>query len=497
MTGEEEYRKGHRRRLAAAFTALAIAGLLTGWLLIAKQYELILIKGDWENEKGNTEQAEKDYLKACEKEKDRQEAYRKVCTIRLAQRRFDDAEEMIAFAQEYMEEPEYQDLQLWYGEEKNAAMEAYVKEMMASGDRETAEQYARQLVEDCPYEPEYYERLADILVVQENYDEAIEALEAGRTALEEAGEESGLQEYYDELVALRYDDLVGEGKDALLDGPDYEAARAAGEKALELCRERPEAYELLADTYMEQGDYDGALAVLESSEGALSEWEDESGIAGRKTEALTMQEEAERRAVLAERMGQIEARMASGDYASVPGELAQAESEWLEEGVCYFQNGQVLSRSGLADGEIALRVQAYETDSGTFYLVYRGAMSGGEEDGAGVCCRFWADGSYTVAEGTWSGGMGNGTFRITDRRMQDYEIVYEGNVKEDYYDGEITMSWTKLSESRSSSAVIYAENGTFPCIRQEDGKYVYAEDGQGWGWYVTEEADLTERGIYR
>lgn len=82
---------------------------------------------------------------------------------------------------------------------------------------------------------------------------------------------------------------------------------------------------------------------------------------------------------------------------------------------------------------------------------------------------------YRMRKGTWDNGKLDGYFEVycSNGYAEGYEVTYSGNVMNNYWNGDVTMSWVQVSDGSSDSGVIHAINGEFPVIRQEGEKYVY------------------------
>lgn len=106
------------------------------------------------------------------------------------------------------------------------------------------------------------------------------------------------------------------------------------------------------------------------------------------------------------------------------------------------------------------------------------------------------DYSYIVATGTWKNDKlnGNATYyepNITVASSKSEELVnftYEGNFTDNYYDGEIKAKW------QTPTGIYYgtfnANMGKVNILREENGKYIYLDNGNGYYWYFSDSTAL-------
>ena len=67
---------------------------------------------------------------------------------------------------------------------------------------------------------------------------------------------------------------------------------------------------------------------------------------------------------------------------------------------------------------------------------------------------------------------------------KNVNFTYEGNFTDNYYDGTITATWK--SDTGTYSGTFKADMGNIEIIREENGKYIYLDDGKGYYWYFTD-----------
>ena len=87
-------------------------------------------------------------------------------------------------------------------------------------------------------------------------------------------------------------------------------------------------------------------------------------------------------------------------------------------------------------------------------------------------------------------------FSRKDSAGDTWNWSWTGNMTDNLFDGNITVSWSRTDGSEKDTGMIHAENGTFPCIRKEgNSAYVYLEGtSTDRYWMVSSEDDLKNRG---
>ena len=148
----------------------------------------------------------------------------------------------------------------------------------------------------------------------------------------------------------------------------------------------------------------------------------------------------------------------------------------------YYQNGKIVDE--LSDGKgIILQNNG----------IYVGDIKNGQRNGNGKQLGIYTEeNSYTVASGSWKDNMLNGKATYYEPNIQvsssqeeeNVDFTYEGNFTDNYYDGTITATWK--SDTGTYSGTFKADMGNIEIIREENGKYIYLDDGKGYYWYFTD-----------
>lgn len=166
------------------------------------------------------------------------------------------------------------------------------------------------------------------------------------------------------------------------------------------------------------------------------------------------------------------------------------------KGTFYYQNGEMI----LTDNNGIISIEDGYGMKVTSNEIYIGDFENWKIHGSGILFkigRYKGEEDYTyyrVIEGTWTEGKENGYFEAYQNRYSDNsERTVQGNATEGTWSGDLTFRWTDKNSGKSDSAVIHANNGEFPVLWKEDGKYVYAESTTGWHWWYYDIEDLKNR----
>lgn len=152
----------------------------------------------------------------------------------------------------------------------------------------------------------------------------------------------------------------------------------------------------------------------------------------------------------------------------------------------YFQNGKTVS--SLLDGQATILLK-----NG----IYVGEVKNSERNGQGKQLGIYTDDySYTVAQGTWKNDMLNGKATYFEPNISvnssleegKVDFTYEGNFTDNYYDGIISATWQ--SKTGTYYGTFKADMGKIDLLREENGKYVYLDNGEGYYWYFIDKTAL-------
>lgn len=158
----------------------------------------------------------------------------------------------------------------------------------------------------------------------------------------------------------------------------------------------------------------------------------------------------------------------------------------LNETIYYFQNGKVVNK--LSNGEAIILME-----NG----IYSGEVKNQQRSGKGIQLGIYTDDySYTVADGTWKNDKlnGNATYyeyniSVSSSKSEPYvDFIYNGNFTNNYYDGNIKATWK--SSTGTYSGTFKADMGNIAILREEDGKYIYLDNGNGYYWYFIDQTAL-------
>ena len=166
--------------------------------------------------------------------------------------------------------------------------------------------------------------------------------------------------------------------------------------------------------------------------------------------------------------------------------LLKSESDVIGNSVYYYQKNKLVD--DMTDGK-ALILQKNG--------VYTGEIKNDKKNGQGKQLGIYSDDySYTVSDGSWKNGKLNGeaiyyepNIAVSSSKSEDkVDFTYKGNFTENYYDGVISATWE--SESGIYEAKFTADMGNITVLREENGKYIYLDDGKGYYWYFEDPTAL-------
>lgn len=322
------------------------------------------------------------------------------------------------------------------------------------------------LISEYPDDSRGYEYLAAAYCGKGEYEKALEVLDNGRANADDTDYKE-YEDLYDDAENKRdYYALIASAEENIQAGRT-EAAEVDYLSAIEVDASVDDAYYSLTDLYFNQGQYDRAI-----------QWLDTTKCEGEYT--YTVKHELELRCYLAE----LYTMMQKKDYAGLQ-QWFKNESGALElSSDVYYQNGQV--SSFIEDGSGVIL-----TSNG----IYAGEIEENGRNGKGIQFSNYTEG-YTLINGNWSNNKANGqcTYSYVNPDDKTKNYTYKGNLKDNYYDGDITYE-DYCSDGKVRSFVIHADNGTFQCIRVEDGKYIFGESSDNWYVYGDSEESLKNRGI--
>lgn len=326
---------------------------------------------------------------------------------------------------------------------------------------------AGDLIEEYPDDSRGYEYLATAYYGKGEYEKALEVLDDGRANADDTAYKKYGDLYDDAETKRDYYALIASAEENVQAG-QTEAAEEDYLSAIEVDASVDDAYYSLTDLYFAQGQYDKAI-----------QWLDTTGYEGEYT--YTVKHELELRCYLAK----LYTMMQKKNYAGLQQWFENESSALGLSGDVYYQNGQISSFIEEGSGVIL-------TSNG----IYAGEIKENRRNGKGIQFGIYLDG-YALVSGNWSNDKANGkctySFVNPDDKTENY--TYKGNLKDNYYDGDITYD-TYCRDGKIRSFAIHADNGTFQCIRVEDGQYVFGESSDNWYVYGDSEESLKNRGIW-
>lgn len=275
----------------------------------------------------------------------------------------------------------------------------------------------------------------------------------------------------------KYDDKLEEGQ-KYVEELDYEKAEDAYLEAIDIDPKQPQAYLELADVYLSEDKVEKSIEILEKGIENVNE-ENQKDLENKlekikkqySTEALIIKD--------------LTNKMKNKNYEKILSFFKKERKDMSEE-VYYYQNGEIVDELSLGEATILM-------ENG----IYVGEVKNGKRDGQGQQLGIYTDDfSYTVANGSWKNDMLNGEATYYEPNISvsssksDSEVnfMYEGNFTDNYYDGEIHATWK--SKSGTYEGTFYADMGKIALLKEEDGKYIYLDNGQGYYWYFTDSSAL-------
>lgn len=158
----------------------------------------------------------------------------------------------------------------------------------------------------------------------------------------------------------------------------------------------------------------------------------------------------------------------------------------LNNSIYYYQNGRLVNELSTGHATILM-------ENG----IYVGEIKNEQRYGEGMQFGIYTnDYSYTVVNGTWKNDKLNGyaTYYepnisvLSSKSESLVDFTYEGNFTDNYYDGNIKATWK--SKTGTYTSTFEADMGKITVLRQEDEKYIYLDDGNGYYWYFTDSTAL-------
>ena len=358
----------------------------------------------------------------------------------------------------------------FYQRERRESLFDKAQADFAHGFYEEALDGYERAVERYPDDERGYTGAAEVYSEQGDYENALEILREGSSVCADrngviADQISRIEEEQGYTLQLQYaEELEEKG--------DYAGAEAAYQEAIGSGSAAPEAYVGLIRLYIRQDDLESAQRYLSDENTGLSADDKE-----QLTDLYTLQE--------------IWHMTENSDFEKLTAYFS-GDREQLGVGTYYYQDGQILD--GISSGK-GMILESWG--------VYVGEIRDNERSGEGRQFGAYSDSDteYTVSDGTWSENMANGqcTYREFSRKDSagdTWNWSWTGNMTDNLFDGNITVSWSRTDGSEKDTGMIHAENGTFPCIRKEgNSAYVYLEGtSTDRYWMVSSEDDLKNRG---
>ncbi len=214
-----------------------------------------------------------------------------------------------------------------------------------------------------------------------------------------------------------------------MDGLDYEQAIAEYRAAIEIEPNNVEAYRALAELYVQTGDYEAAIAVLnqgmeQMSSEELSDYIEEVQAAYEEQQKELVEATVQEESVAEDSQEQTLEEMDEDRYNHY---LEQAEQEQRQEEGQKAQSQQEISQAETQDSEEL----AEENDAKKEVLYY-------------------PDGSYWVEEYDGNGNRVKGTHYNADETLNFYDIYeYDGNgnnVRDTHYNADGTLDYYGIHE---------------------------------------------------
>lgn len=167
--------------------------------------------------------------------------------------------------------------------------------------------------------------------------------------------------------------------------------------------------------------------------------------------------------------------------------LIKTNSSLFEKSTYYYQNEKNVGE--LSTGEATILMK-----NG----VYVGKVKDNKKHGKGIQIGFYlGDGdSYTIADGTWENDQLNGQATYFESNIavsssmseSNVDFTYKGNFTNNYYDGKIEATWE--SDSGTYHGTFNADMGKLEILKEENGRYIYLDNGEGYYWYFTDSTAL-------
>lgn len=360
-----------------------------------------------------------------------------------------------------------------YRKEKNSAFAEAKAEMEINAYDETVS-LLKELIEKYPEDSRGYEYLGTLYFNTEEYDKTIEILEEGWVYADDTEYTEYSQLYADAETRSLYYEIIDLARQYAGDGM---ADESKGEylAAIEIEDSLDDAYYGLTDLYISQEQYDEAL-----------EWLDTVSCEGEFTyEVKSELEQRCRQEKQNKIIGSLYAKMQKKEYKGLM-ELFESASDELDLlADIYYQDGNATDTITEGSGVIV-----------NSYGIYAGEIKNSERSGKGIQFVAFAE-EYIVMDGQWSGDKVNGqcTYSYVNTEDNTENVIYKGNVKDNLFHGDISLKMYR-SDGKQDTFYIHAENGTYDCIRIQDGKYVYGESNSNWYVYYDSEEGLKNHGVW-
>lgn len=316
----------------------------------------------------------------------------------------------------------------------------------------------------------YYEIALDCLVLAEEKGLTDESIDTKQREIEDII-------YYYDVIAVG-DSYVAEG--------EIEAAQKTYQQAIDLLAEKADAYMGMIRTYIAQNDKEQALDWLAKDDVVTILSEEEHALLKQAVylKQINVWMEEKENVLLRDWFLSSEADELMDSVEKYS--LNESVEEYTEEGLqVFFCDNQVVPA---IDSGVGLIV--------TKYGAYLGDISGWERNGEGR--QFYVDcnddkETYYLITGTWGDNRVNGEAKYIQyfAPIEDnsrWKLKYEGTFQDNCFDGSFKFTWNSSDTGVSGWATITAEDGTFKCIRESEGRYVYAESYDGTWSKSSEEA---------
>ncbi len=274
-----------------------------------------------------------------------------------------------------------------------------------------------------------------------------------------------------------------ENADNYLVNNDPDAACSEYEAAIRVSSliDASEVYLALADIYLSQYSYDDAEDIL--TEAKSRDNVSDENIDKIENKLITISDEKEKFEWEIENLEELYNYLNDKNYKGAYEKLVEMCEEDSEGMLSiYYKDGQLYS--DIEDGKY-LYVDYYYDN----YYMYYGQFYEGEQSGTGIEVGDYKTGYYYI-DGSFQDGYANGkcVLYYSDNEFVNgtkYSLRISGNFTDGYEDGVMALIYY-YEDGKTEKFTRTSDMGTFEVLSVENGKYIYANNGESILYYYEE-----------